>query len=158
MPTYTSVSVQTRSASKLQAARWAAAERFEQIATACLPPGWKVVRYRKNLSGYCDHHNKVIVAQRPRSRRALYIFLHECAHAHLHRNGRGRSPRHVEEHEAEQWAHAAMRGAGIAVPRSMTKRARAYVGRKIKQALARGAKRIDPAARRFANERGGHGV
>jgi hypothetical protein len=76
---------------------------------------------------------------------------HECAHAHLHRNGsRGRVPRHVEELEAEQWAHARMREAGIRVPRAMTKRAKRYVARKIKQAIARGAKHIDPQARRFA--------
>ena len=151
MPKYTSNGHTTRSPADLQAARRAAAERFEAIAAAHLPPGWSVVRYRKNLSGYCDHTNKVIVAPRPRSRKALYIFLHECAHAREHcSNGRGRVPRHVEELEAEQWALARMREHGIRVPRAMTKRAKNYVARKIKQAVARGAKRIDPAARRFA--------
>jgi hypothetical protein len=151
MSRYTSNDHTTRSPVDLQAAKRVAAERFEAIAVRHLPPGYSVVRYRKNLSGYCDPKNKVIVVPRPRTRKALYIFLHECAHAHLHRNGsRGRVPRHVEELEAEQWAHARMREAGIRVPRAMTKRAKRYVARKIKQAIARGAKHIDPQARRFA--------
>jgi hypothetical protein len=139
-----------RSAAELQAARRAAAERFEEIATACLPPGWRVVRYRRKLSGYCDHTNKVIVAPRPRTRKSLYIFLHECAHAHEHGNGNGRLPVHVQELQAERWAHAKMREVGLRVPRVMTRRAKKYVARKIKKALARGAKHIDPEARRFA--------
>jgi hypothetical protein len=157
MSKYTSNGHRTRLAD-LQASKRAAAERFEAIASRHLPPGYSVVRYRKNLSGYCDHKNKVIVSPRPRTRKALYIFLHECAHAHLHRNGnRGRVPRHVEELEAEQWAHARMREAGIRVPRAMTKRAKRYVARKIKQAIARGAKHIDPQARRYVRISGSNG-
>lgn len=152
MVRYTANGHTTRSLADLQAARRAAAERFEAVAAAHLPPGWRVVRYRKNLSGYCSLKNKVIVAPRPRSRKALYIFLHECAHAHLHRSD-SRAPRHVEELEAEQWAHAKMREYGIRVPRAMTRRAKRYVARKIKEAIARGAKHIDPQARRFARGR-----
>jgi hypothetical protein len=77
----------------------------------------------------------------------MYIFLHECAHFALH--GSRRKPRHVEELEAEQWAHARMREAGMSVPRVMTTGAKAYVHRKIRSAIKHGAKRIDPAARRF---------
>ena len=111
MSRYTSNDHTTRSPVDLQAAKRVAAERFEAIAVRHLPPGYSVVRYRKNLSGYCDPKNKVIVVPRPRTRKALYIFLHECAHAHLHRNGsRGRVPRHVEELEAEQWACPHARG------------------------------------------------
>ena len=33
----------------------------------------------------------------------LYIFLHECAHAHLGHAHNGKTPRHVEEMEAEKW-------------------------------------------------------
>jgi hypothetical protein len=139
----------SRSAADLQAARRAAAEKFEAIAQTYLPPGWRVARYRKALSGYCDYNNKVIVTPRPRTRKALAIFLHECAHAHKH-GANSRKPRHVEEFEAEQWAHLQMREHGIRVPRSVTQRAKRYVARKIKQALARGAKHIDPEARRFA--------
>ena len=43
-----------------------------------------------------------------------------------------------------------MREHGIAVPRKETKEAKRYVARQIRRAIARGAKRIDPEARRFA--------
>jgi hypothetical protein len=43
-----------------------------------------------------------------------------------------------------------MREHGIAVPHSMTKRAKQYVARKIRQAQRRGAKHIDADAKRFA--------
>jgi hypothetical protein len=52
--------------------------------------------------------------------------------------------------DAENWPHEKMRENGIAVPRDMTKRAKNYVARKIRQTTARGAKRIDPEARKFA--------
>jgi hypothetical protein len=132
----------------LQAARRAAAERYMSIALTYLPDGY-TVEYRKSLSGVHNGKRKLIKAPRPVTRKALYIFLHECAHAHLHVDN-GRVPRHVEEMEAEQWAHAKMREHDVAVPRVMTRRAKSYVAYKIKQALARGAKRIDPKARRYA--------
>jgi hypothetical protein len=52
--------------------------------------------------------------------------------------------------QAEKWAHEKMRENGIAVPRTMTRRAKLYLARKIGQAIERGAKRINPEARRFA--------
>jgi hypothetical protein len=79
---------------------------------------------------------------------ALYVFLHECGHAHLHLDDRKK--RHVEEMEAEKFAHEKMREHSIAVPRKESKQAKRYVARKIKQATGSGAKRIDPEARRFA--------
>ena len=133
---------------KLQAARKAAAERFEAIAALYVPVGW-TVKYRKNLMGRCYHTHKLIAAPQPRTRKALCIFLHECAHACLH--GGKRKPRHVEEWEAEQWAYAKMREHGIAVPRAMTLRGKAHVGYKIAQAMARGANSIDSRAKAFAN-------
>jgi hypothetical protein len=136
----------------LQAARRAAAERFSAIGMAHVPEGWTVA-YRKSLSGRCYLKLKHIQAPRPVTRKALYIFLHECAHAHLHVTSN--KTRHVEEMEAEQWAHMKMREAGVPVPRSMTKRAKAYVARKIDQAISRGAKTINPEARRYANKRAG---
>jgi len=54
------------------------------------------------------------------------------------------------EMEAEKWAQK-MRERGIAVPRKMPTRAKAYAGLKIAAAIARGAKGIDPKARRFAD-------
>ena len=83
---------------------------------------------------------RVIKAPKPVTRRALYIFLHECAHHILgHIGSPRRKPRLVEEMEeemeAEQWAHATMRAEGLSVPRSMTKQA--MLVKKIWQALRR---------------------
>ncbi|MCV9964327.1 hypothetical protein OIU34_20785 [Pararhizobium sp. BT-229] len=141
------------SPTELQEARRKAADRYFEIGMAHLPEGW-THEFRKSLTGMCHGKRKHVCGPRPVTRKSLYIWLHECAHAHLHfGKGGKRKPRHVEEMEAEQWAHARMRKHGIAVPRSMTTRAQAYVGRKIKQAEARGAKKIDPAAKRFAREK-----
>ncbi len=139
-----------RTGAELQAARKAAAERFMAIAMMYAPAGY-TIKYRRSLSGLHRGVSTVIEAPRPVTRKALYIFLHECAHAHLGHAHNGKAPRHVEEMEAEKWAHEKMRENGIPVPRQMTKRAKDYVARKIKQATARGAKRIDPEARRFAH-------
>ena len=135
----------------LQAARRAAAERFQAIAARYVPEGW-TVSYRKSLSGCCYTTRKHIDAPRPVTRKSLYIFLNECAHAHLHVKVPGvkAKPSHVKELEAEQWAHEKMREHGVPVPRAMTRRAKDYVAHKIKRAEACGAKTIDKAARRYA--------
>lgn len=141
-----------RTGEQLQAARAEAAARFEAIGMAALPAGW-TFKYRKALSGvaYC-HGRKHIEAPRPVTRKALYIWLHECAHAHLHADPTTRDgKRHVQEFEAEQWAHERMRAAGVAVPRSMTKRAKAYVARKIRQAGKRAT--IAPEIRAYGKVR-----
>lgn len=132
-----------------RAAKATLATKLEKIAALYLPEGWSFVP-RKSLSGRAFFREKRISAPEPKTRKALYIFLHECAHAHLH--SVKRKKRHVEEMEAEKWAHEKMRKHGIAVPRSMTRRAKNYVRYKISQALKRGAKRIDPKARSFAKK------
>lgn len=137
-----------RSGAELQAARKAAAERFTAIAMQYVPEGYRV-EYRKSLSGrHYGGDMKLIQAPRPVTRKSLYIFLHECAHAHLHRDYKPKA--HVREMEAEKWAHEKMREHEIAVPRSMTVRAKGYVARKIRQAKRSGAKTIDREASRFA--------
>lgn len=137
------------SGAELQAARKAAAERFTAIAMKYVPEGY-TIKYRKSLTGRHYGGAKLIDAPRPVTRKSLYIFLHECAHAHLHRDRR--PPVHVMEMEAEQWAHRIMRENDVAVPKSMTVRAKAYVRRKIKRAVMNGTKSIDPAARRWATQ------
>lgn len=143
----------------LQQARKDAADRFTAIGMAYLPEGW-TWHVRKSLTGRCWFAEKKIEAPWPRTRKSLYIFLHECAHAHLHQPLWERSPaayrkkpKHVVEHEAEMWAHAKMREHGVPVPRDMTVRAKAYVARKIRQAVRRGAINIDPAAKAYAAKR-----
>jgi hypothetical protein len=110
-----------------------------EIALTNTPPNVRVVRVRKSLTGRAHLKAGILAGPKPFTRNALYIFA-------LH--GSGRKPRHVEELEAEQWAHARMREAGMSVPRAMTRRAKAYVRRKIRSAIRHGAKRIDPAARK----------
>jgi hypothetical protein len=82
------------------------------------------------------------------TRKSLYIWLHECAHAVKHYGSR--KARHVEEYEAEQWAHAKMRAHGVPVPRAMTQRAKRDVAHTIREAKLNGAKRIDPRALQFS--------
>lgn len=141
--------MQRMTGEQLQEARRAAAERFTAIAMQYVPEGY-TVEYRKSLSGRHFGTSKRIQAPRPVTRKSLYIFLHECAHAQLGHAHNGRTPRHVEEMQAEKWAHEKMRENGVAVPRSMTVRAKQYVARKIRQAKRRGAKHIDREAARYA--------
>ena len=100
------------SGEELQAARRRAAERFTAIALSYVPEGW-AVKYRTSLSGRCWYDRKLIDGPKPVTRKSLYIFLHECAHAHLHaplyfqsKSAYRRKPKHVIELEAEQWAHS----------------------------------------------------
>lgn|SRR5262245_7592371 len=132
---------------ELHAARKAAAERYTAIAMKYVPPGY-TIGYRKSLTGRHHGKRKLIQAPRPVTRRSLYVFLHECAHAHLHVERRLKV--HVMEMQAEQWAHEKMRENGVPVPHKETRRAKRYVAHKIRKALRRGAKRIDPAAKRYA--------
>jgi hypothetical protein len=139
-----------RSGAVLQAARQEATARFLAIAEAIKTEAG-VTHHRvitNGLHGWAFSEHGIIHAPEGRTRKQLYILAHECGHiAHNHNR---KKPRHVEELEAEQWAHGALRRHGIAVPRSMTKRAKAYVARKIDQAKRRGAKRINAKAARYA--------
>jgi hypothetical protein len=97
------------SAEQLQQARKEAAARFEAIAMKYVPEGY-TISYRKSLSGRHSGRKKLLQVPRPVTRKSLYIFLHECAHAHLgHGHNRRMVPRHVKEMEAEKWAHEKMR-------------------------------------------------
>ena len=117
---------------KLQEGRAAMAVRCQEIAERELPAGW-VIKYRKSLTGYCHPKLKQIDTPEPKTRKSLYIFLHEVGHARLHSDGK-RKLRYIEEYEAEIFAHNKMREHGLAVPAAMTERARKYVARKIHQA------------------------
>jgi hypothetical protein len=135
---------------ELQALRKQAAERFTAIAMQYVPEGY-TIEYCKSLSGGHCGARKLIVAPRLVTRRSLYVFLHECGHAHLHRDGGkwGKS-RHVIEMEAERWAHEKMREHGVAVPRAESTEAKRNVARQIRRDIAGGALSIDPKARRYA--------
>lgn len=127
-------------------------QRFEACALANTPANVRVIEIRKDLSGRAacvpgkPGFGK-LMAPRPVTRKSLYIFLHECAHFALHADGKRRKV-YVLEMEAEKWAHARMREAGIPVPRSMTLRAKSYVRRKMKTSVRRGS-RLDPTALKY---------
>lgn len=135
----------------LQQARKDAAERFYAIGMKCLPEGW-TYEFRKRLTGVCWPKRKHIAGPRPVTRKSLYIWLHECAHAHLH-GPSCRKTRHVKEYEAERWAHETMRANGVPVPKVMTERAKAYVARRVAEAERRGTKVIDKQAKAYAEKR-----
>jgi hypothetical protein len=123
--------------SDLQAARREAAKRYYAIAMAALPEGW-TYKFRRSLTGRSWPYFKHIDAPKPVTRKALYIWLHECAHAHLH-GPKCRKQRFTKEFEAELWAHDKMREAGVAVPKVMTERAKDYVKAKLQKAVKRKA-------------------
>ena len=140
------------SAAELQAARKTATARFLAIAEAIkAEAGVKGHKVKNGLSGYAWGTRGYINAPEGRTRKQLYILAHECGHV-AHGHGDKRKPRHVEEMEAEEWAHKALRRHGVAVPRQMSQRAKRYVAWKIDQAKRRGAKRIDAKAARYAKD------
>jgi hypothetical protein len=124
---------------------------YERIAMRYLPRGYRT-EYRKNLSGRHFGNRMLIQTPRPTTAKSLYVFLHECAHAYLHTGSARNGKRHVQEMEAELWAHDKMAKHGIPVPPEITERARRYVAWKIMQAERRGGKNIDPRAVEFAGE------
>lgn len=132
---------------RLRTGRKAMAARCTIVAAKHTPANVTVV-YRKSLSGWAWFAKRQLHAPRPKTRKSLYIYLHQCAHFYLH--VKSKKPAHMQEYEAEVWAHEAMRKAGIRVPRSMTRQAKVCVARKIRQAVACGAKRIDRKARIYA--------
>jgi len=162
-------------AEKLKAGKERMRHLCIQAALANTPASVRVVRIRKTLSGRA-YSSAEIAAPRPVTRRALHIFLHECAHIALGHikadkaaqfaptlphGGPGpaqatseprirHKPRHVEEYEAEQWAFDRMRESGIPIPRKSLRRAKSYVAYKIRQAQRRGAKAVDREAQRWA--------
>jgi hypothetical protein len=133
----------------LQAGRLAMKRHCIEVALTNTPPCVTQIEPRRSLTGRAFTTRGIMAVPRPFTRKALYVFLHECAHFHL--DHRRQKPRHVEEMEAEQWAQRAMRAGGVSVPRSMVKSGREYVRWKIRQAERRGAKRINAAARRYAS-------
>lgn len=136
---------------KMQQGRLEMTERCYRCALENTPGTVKAVFIRGSLSGRAYLVTGFLHAPRPKTRKALYIFLHECAHFALHHVGRAK-PVHLIEYEAETWAHERMRAYGIPVPRKMTQRAKQYVARKIEKARRRGAKSIDAKAMKYAQK------
>jgi len=125
------------------------AARCEKIAAVIAEEaGVETVVFNKHgsLTGNAHFKTRTIRVPRPRTRRALYTYAHECGHVALaHESGRS-IPSHRIEYEAERWAHEALSRHKIAVPKKQSERAKEYVARKIHQAVRRGAKSIDKEA------------
>jgi hypothetical protein len=133
----------------------ASKEQLFACALANTPACVRLIRIREDLSGTTYPAPKsskygILEAPRPVTRRALQVFLHECAHYDLHSGSGWSKPHYLKEYEAEVWSFARMREAGIAVPRQALKAAQHAVAAAIQAALARGIKRIEPKAARFA--------
>lgn len=104
-------------------------KRLREIARRHRPRGWRVVERgdptppaRHNPAGKwvtvaeCDYTTKTIYTLPIVNRYALYVFLHECGHANLQSTA-CETCGWEEELEAEQYARAAMRAAGIPIMR-----------------------------------------
>lgn len=136
--------------------------KFEQIARALTPTSVRSIRFHKSLSGSASQKGSVLLAPCPKTRRALHIYLHECAHFVMHHpvqnlyNQVGRSrnrkgweyepghPKYIWEYQVAKWAQEAMRKYGVTVPKERTAHAKAYVKRRLDQAVRAGLREIDP--------------
>lgn len=113
---------------------------------------------------FANLKTSVALMPRPLTREKLYTNLHERGHLRLKHFGlhwtrsefkRKKYTRkhelagHVEEYQAEIFAHEAMRAHGIAVPRTMTRSAKKYVRDWIDSDHSRGIK-IDPVVAKWA--------
>ena len=92
--------------------------------------------YSSGLTGRVSWVSRAARIPEIKTRRSLYIALHELGHIV---NGRVR-PVYLGEYQAEVYAHNRMREMGFAVPRKMTARAKDYVHMKVKRAKRRGLK------------------
>lgn len=133
-------------------------QRCVEAALKNTPACVSAIRISRSLTGYASSDG-IMCVPRPITRKALYVFLHECGHFELGHvilgeGSMARKPRHVEEFEAERWARAKMRQAGIPVPRECIWDAKRNVAFRIRMARERGAARIDRAAARFARDAG----
>lgn len=118
------------------------------IAKKHKPPGY-TVKYRDNdLTGEVDVKNKIIYSPKPTTRRRLYIYLHECSHVLLNHENK-KFPVHKKEYEAEVCTQYIMRSEGIKIPKCCLDNAKKYVEKKIKEAINKGCKNVDPQAIAF---------
>jgi hypothetical protein len=125
--------------------------RARQIMHAYTPRKWKVVQggvHQGGASGLCEYCEKTIYVPYVCDTFSLYVFLHEVGHAKLHRFSK--NPTHVDEYEAEMFAHKALRECGFSVPRYATQSAKRYVWEEILKDRMKGLP-IDPKIERWAS-------
>lgn len=145
---------------------------YERLARALTPVNVCSICFRNNLSGSATSADGTLQAPRPKTRKALYVYLHECAHFVLHNpvhaiiNSEGRKrkrrsweyepghPKYIWEYQAEMWAHEAMRKYGVTVSKEITAEAKAYVRRRLNEAVRGGLLEIDPEISRWCGWNG----
>lgn len=103
--------------------------------------------YSSGLAGRVSWSRRECRIPEVKTRKSLYIALHELGHI---ANGRV-SPVYVGEYRAEMYAHARMREMGFAVPAAMTARAKRYVDMKLRRAKRRGLKSVSREAARWSS-------
>lgn len=93
-----------------------------------------------------------ILAPAGENRVQLATLAHECGHVFLHAKGTPGFwlPGHVQEMEAESYAHQAFAAHGMRMPAQVTSWGRRYVGEWVEADRANGV-RIDPRAEAYAN-------
>lgn len=129
---------------------------IQEIVRRHLPRGWQFAEWDKrwaigDLRGWTDCKDKWIAVSEPlTTRNALYVALHECAHARMHATT-DMAP-HIEEYEAEMLAIALMRIEGFTVPRAELDEARRNVQEKIASDEKHGWA-IDPVVRKWSTRR-----
>lgn len=116
-------------------------KKLRSVAALHCPRGWTVVErgnattnpeprpnnHRWQTIGYCNFETKTILTLPIITRYGLYVFLHECGHARLQCRRDDEIADWEAELEAERYAIAAMRGAGIPVPKAVLQETREYI-------------------------------
>ena len=100
--------------------------RARHLVKMHTPKGWKVKMggsYNRGASGLCAYNLKTIFCPLVIDDYSLVVFLHEVGHVKLHKPDSDKES-HVEEYEAEQFAFAALRGAGFHVTREILRSAK----------------------------------
>lgn len=128
----------------------ASKEQLFACALANTPASVRFVQLRKNLTGCAYFKLGKLSAPRPVTRRALQVFLHECAHFDLHGAKPHAKPRYLEEYEAEKWSLDKMEEAGIPISLKMRQASAQHVRWSIQKAKRRGARSFDLQALRYA--------
>ena len=94
------------------------------------PKGKRSLDFKTTVGSTC-FETSTITSVPIDNRYGLYVFLHECGHAHLHHKDShdqwAGAPEWEIEYEAETYAIKAMRSAGLSVPQKVLDEARDYV-------------------------------
>lgn len=113
------------------------------------PATVELIVFNRKLSGRAAFRGRMLIVPKPFTRRALHTFLHECGHIALgHFNGNHQAE-YMAEFQAERFATATMRAAGIPVARRDIWGGKQYVAKKIWLTLYDGFP-VDPKVRRWA--------